>query len=299
MDVESALKESEELSVTKKWCRALESIRHAKTNGGSQIKVAVQQAVEITDNALVKAYLTRALRKWKSGAGGNTKRPAVFLLDQFVTGRPGLENLSQVSSDEYGESDSNDNDNNVDVMDDEEEEDDDDEEEIVDEEIIEEEVSELTNKTKNKKKQNLTPTLLRSAQYWKPPSLADRLIGEKLPNEEDVTAVNWPLYASITLQKILDLYEKKANQADYDMRELRDAPPLTKEERDDRRSKAAIRLFPPNSWEGESNKPQNSALSPLETAIHSLGKGNPYHTLSVTERIVVLKVLTEGEFHLI
>ena len=108
------------------------------------------------------------------------------------------------------------------------------------------------------------------------------------PSSLAILPVNFPLYAGIVCERVLDMYAKRRIAADNEIRDSKGLPLLTREEVQSRRASTAVRLFPPCS-DGSDND-----VNPLDGAIAALSRGDEYTSLNAAQKILILRLLVEA-----
>jgi hypothetical protein len=108
------------------------------------------------------------------------------------------------------------------------------------------------------------------------------------PLKENILPINFPMFAGIVCERLLDYYAKRRIASDNEIREAKGYDLLTKEEVQERRANIAVRLFPPCS-DGV-----NDPVNPLDRAIAHLSRGSSYVSLNAVQKILIMRLLMEA-----
>jgi hypothetical protein len=303
----------EEPKVTRKWLQALEDVRTKRVNAGGSIKSAVKSAISMTTNPLVKTYLHKAMRGWKSNAAAFTKNSVMWLLGRFREARPDVwgremskelidEQKSKVVREALSAMEDLDDEpeiENVDEMhygdsDDEESDSDDDDNSANGDDEFEKKRQGAKRGTAEKTKAEDESAPATSPVPLKPlPSLVDLLLPPYKPyiNSELISPFTWPLLAGVSICRILHRQRRLRNEVDDQLREFRDLPPLTIAERRKREKAAAFRIYSECACIKEQD-----IENPIDFASEHLCKGGEYLELSPIQRLCILRVLVEAAY---
>lgn len=313
IDMEGLLNAEEDPEVTTKWLQALDDIRIKKPDNSGAIKNIVKSAIAITTNHLVKVYLKKAMRKWRTKSAGLVKRAVVWLIDKVREARPDLWGRSISAEDladqkkfvvadanlemDRVDEDANDDaagDDNLEGSDDESESDDDEGSDNEDEYADHAEPSGTPSKQASsivpKENDDITPVT--TFVPIKPvPSLVDLLLPPAKPNDNDIMhPLAWPPVVGATSLRILQWYKRRRNEVDDGIRNFRQLRPMSVAERRRRESCAPLRIL------SECGHRSNSKNPDVEKAIQHLCEGNDYLTLTAVQRLCILRLLMEAAY---
>mmetsp|Transcript_27717 Transcript_27717/g.31999 ORF Transcript_27717/g.31999 Transcript_27717/m.31999 type:complete len:1553 (+) Transcript_27717:169-4827(+) len=324
-DMATLLATDEDSSATTRWLQALEDVRQRKTNAGGAIKSCAKSAASITSNPLVKLYLKKSLRKWKSNSAGPTKRAIIYLIDKVREARPDLwgrsvtkedlaelakkvsleaqiamQNIEEDAEDEAeGDSMSSDSDSRY------EDDEDDDDDSYEDDDIVNDDYDTKLNATKSKKVRKLneckTVSSIAAASVIPvkpPPCDVDLLLPPSKPilnntnvNTHLISPFTWQCLTGAVVQRLLHRYKRLRNEVDDSLRMQKQLPALTSSEREKRELKAAGRIFS----ECIVFK-AGSVKSEVETATEYLCSGKSYANLSIAQKVCIFRVLIEAAY---
>ncbi len=311
VDLAALLSVDEEPAVTRRWLQALEDVRSRRANAGGPIKSAIKSAISITTNSFVKAYLHKAMRKWKGNSAGFTKRSVVWLVGRVREARPDLwgrkvsevaikEQRNKVINDSLVYMDQLDDEPDIENVDDINFGDSDDDSESEDEEnpdVVEDDYEPVNDDSKDaggqvKIDEENTP-VTSSIPVKPPPTLVDLLLPPTVPkpNTDLVSPFTWPSLVGATACRILHRYKRIRNEVDDMLRESRELNPISIAKRRRREANAASRILS----ECTSIKEENN-VNILETAVDHLCCGNSYQDLTPVQKLNILRILVEGAY---
>jgi len=316
VDMQALLAVEEDPDVTAKWLQALEDVRTRKTNAGAPIKSAVKSAIKVTTNPLVKGYLKKSMRNWKSNAAGFTKRAVVWLVERVREARPDIwgrhvnpEDVAQqkikVAKEAALVMDQVDENAYIDNGNDDEEglEDDSDSDESDDEEEDEEDFDEQTDlalntssekdSVKEEKQIDDDHIPVKSAIPVKPaPSIVDLLLPPSKPlfTSDLVSPLTWSCLTGATGYRILHRYKRRRNEVDDTQRETWELKPMSIRERREREGLCTQRVL------SECAASYDGVDKATETALESLCNGMDYIELTPVQKLCILRLLVEAAY---
>jgi len=90
IDFAALLSESEDPLMTQSWLQHLDRIRQLKSTSGKEVKACVRQAMAVTSNKWVLAYLRKAIKLAKTSGTSFMTKAILWLVDRFRAARPDL-----------------------------------------------------------------------------------------------------------------------------------------------------------------------------------------------------------------
>lgn len=315
IDMNSLLAVEEDPLVTSKWLQALEDVRTRKPDSSGPIKSAVKNAIAVTTNQHVKAYLKKAMRSWKAKSAGVVKRAVVWLIDRMKEARPDLYGR-KVSAEEIEQqkklvaeeaaiemetiieeaNDDNAGDLNLEGDSDDESDSDDDEGSDNEDEYADQSQpppSPSKQRTSVALKENDEITPVSTFVPAKPvPSIVDLLLppGKPALPTDLVSALSWPSLVGATSCRVFQWYKRRRNEVDDGIRELRELKPMSVAERRRREAIASCRIL------SECGDLTGDNENHVESAIKHLCDGNDYLDLSTVQRLSILRMLIEAAY---
>jgi hypothetical protein len=312
IDMESLLNVEEDSEITIKWLQALDDIRTKKPDNSGAIKSIVKSAISITTNHLVKAYLKKAMQKWRAKSAGLVKRAVVWLIDKVREARPDLwgrtisaediaeqkkcvvadanlemerivEDADEVLDDDYLEGSEDESESDEDESDN--------EDEYADQAEPASSPSKQTCSVTPKENDDITPVT--TFVPPKPvPSLVDLLLppGKPTVPSDLVHALTWPSVIGATSLRVLQWYKRRRNEVDDSIREFRQLRPMSVAERRRRESSAPLRIL------SECGHQSSEKVHDIEVAIQHLCDGNDYLHLNAVQRLCILRILIEAAY---
>eukprot|EP00804_Cyclotella_cryptica_P003333 CCRYP_012832-RA/>CCRYP_012832-RA protein AED:0.04 eAED:0.04 QI:150/1/1/1/1/1/3/177/1597 len=313
IDMEGLLNVEEDPAVTTKWLQALDDVRSKKPDNSGPIKSAVKSAISTTTNHLVKAYLKKAMRKWRARSAGFVKRAVVWLIDKVREARPDLwgrplsieeimEHKKSVVAEAALEMDRIVEDNDDDAAGDVNLEGDSDDESESEEDEMSDDEDEYADQTEppaspSKQACSVTPnenddiTPVSTFVPSKPvPSMVDLLLPPAKPSLDIVHALTWPPVIGATSLRIFHWYKRRRNEVDDGIREFRQLKPMSVAERRRRESCAALRIL------SECGDQSGGKDNHVENAIQHLCDGDDYLALSAVQRLCIFRILIEAAY---
>ena len=300
VDFAALLCDNEDPLLTNTWLQNLEAVHNLKASDDAAMRTAVKNAMAMTSNKWVLAYLRKALKLGKTSGTTFMKRATVWLVDRVRDARPDLNSrvgketvfkqrakiVEEVSQQMEKLSAAalkvTDDDLVSDVEDSDDESDDSDDEE-----------------DKQSNKESTAPPILsdpgdRPASYipTKPlPTLVDLLLppGKPVPPTDLINPPSWPYMAGAAACRIIHRYRRLRNEVDDSLRQFKELPRLTVKERREREAIASNRVFSEFAMvDGETY--------PSEHAVAHLCKGGNYLDLSPLERLCILRILIDAAY---
>jgi hypothetical protein len=310
VDFAGLIDHNEDPVVTRKWLQALEDIRTRRANAGGAIKAVIKSAAFLTTNPIVKSYLKRAMRGWKSGDATFAKQSVMWLIGRVREARPDLwgrnvepealkENKAKIAREaanamevledvmeenvediHYGDSDAEESDSE------------DDENDIEADEDFNQNIQD-SNRIASDDKEDLTAPVTTHIPNKPPPFMVDLLLPPYKPlfNSHLVSPFTWSFMVGASVSRILHRYKRLRNEVDDNLREFRELKPLTVGERRKREKLAAFRVLSECIAEAE-----NGQECPVESAVEHLCSGKDYLSLSALQRLCILRILIEAAY---
>jgi len=315
IDMEALLAVDEDPLVTIKWLQALEDVRTRKPDSSGPIKGAVKNAISVTTNQHVKAYLKKAMRSWKAKSAGVVKRAVVWLIDRMKEARPDLWGR-KVSTDEIAQqkrlvaeeaalemeniteelNDDNEGDMNLEGDSDNESDSDDDEGSDNEDEFADQSQqppSPSKQRSSVAVKENDETRPVSTFVPAKPvPSIVDLLLppGKPVLPTDLVSALSWPSVVGATSCRVFQWYKRRRNEVDDSIREFRELKPMSVAERRRREACASSRIL------SECGDLADAEDNHIESAIKHLCDGNDYLDLTTVQRLGILRMLIEAAY---
>ena len=315
INMEALLAVDEDPLVTTKWLQALEDVRTRKPDSSGPIKSAVKNAIVVTTNQHVKAYLKKAMRSWKVKSAGLVKRAVVWLIDRMKEARPDLWGR-KVSTEEVAqqkklvaeeaalemenliEEVNDDNDGDMNLEGDSDDESDSDDDEGSDNE---DEFADQSQQPPSPSKQRPSVAVKENEETMpvstfvpvKPvPSTVDLLLppGKPMLPTDLVSALSWPSVVGATSCRVYQWYKRRRNEVDDSIREFRELKRMSVAERRRREACASSRIL------SECGDLPGAEDNHVETAIKHLCDGNDYLDLTTVQRLGILRMLIEAAY---
>lgn len=317
IDMDALLAVDEDPFVTTKWLQALEDVRTRKPDSSGPIKSAVKNAIAVTTNQHVKAYLKKAMRTWKAKSAGVVKRAVVWLIDRMKEARPDLWGRN-VTTEEIAQQkkliaeeaalemenisdeciDDNDGDLNLEEGDSDDDSDSDDDDVSDNEDEYAYQHSQLPSSPSKQRpsavvKENDEITPVSTFVPVKPvPSIVDLLLPPGKPSlpTDLVSALTWPSIVGAASCRVFQWYKRRRNEVDDSIRELRELRPMSVAERRRREASASSRIL------SECGDHTGTDDNHVESAIKHLCDGKEYLDLTTVQRLCILRVLIEAAY---
>lgn len=295
LDVIKLLDEPEDPLITTSWWQSLDSAR--KLQSRLLLKTAIQATLKMVDNRWVATYLRRCLSFLKTEGVLFTRRSIAWLVQTVKQARPDLwdaavkaDTLAEVRQKVIEETNKLMNelpdgtlviteDNLLQNADEEEDEDSEDSDDEDDE------------RSPNRLDTNPSRQIASSIPPKPLPTFVDLLLPPGKPNSNDefVNAFTWPHVVGATAARIVHRRKRLWNEVDDALRDANQISPLTIPERRERENLAVGRTLT------ECVDTVDTAAR-VEKAIQLLCEGGSYISLSVVQRLCILRLLIEAAY---